>query len=79
MNSESVPTDDAEVRRQRSAAARFLNAQRRRVAGVCHTCGKPIEGIVTKRYCSARCRFHAAYLRRTFASDESEIEEEPSP
>lgn len=46
---------------QVSEYARHIAAQRRRVA--CAVCGKAIEGVAIRRYCSSSCRV-AAYRRR---------------
>jgi predicted nucleic acid-binding Zn ribbon protein len=47
-----------------SDAARALAQARRRGAGQCVICGKPIEGLARKRYCSSTCRTRATRARQ---------------
>ena len=42
-----------------SAAGRALAGRRRRVKAHCAVCGKPIEGVKTRMYCSDGCNFKA--------------------
>lgn len=46
-----------------SDAARLLAALRQRVTRTCLRCGRPIEGVRTKRFCSPTCT--SAYWQKT--------------
>lgn len=58
---------DAESAMLREMGRTFA-ARRRTVVSTCASCGKPIEGITLRRYCSAACRTRAHRLRKERAA-----------
>src|SRR5579871_6295427 len=56
--------DDGETARTVAQAAQALAQQRRRVSASCEQCGREIEGIRAKRYCSSACRMRASRARQ---------------
>jgi hypothetical protein len=56
-------TMSEDLRRVAKDLARRYASQRRRVSMRCAACGKEVEGIATRVYCSRACRA-AAYRRR---------------
>ncbi len=58
-----------ETPQARSEAARALSAARKRSERQCAVCGKTIEGVATRRYCSNACRLKAYWRRHHPAPD----------
>jgi hypothetical protein len=47
-----------------SRLMRYVSHQRPIVAGTCEICGKPFEGLSTRRYCSNKCAARASRAAR---------------